>query len=44
MLNEKGILSIKELDKRKKQVAQRLMTKFIESGIGLMHQYPEYDK
>ncbi|KAF5420510.1 MAG: hypothetical protein C5S41_13400 [Candidatus Methanomarinus sp.] len=44
LLNEKGILSIEELDERKKQVAQRLMTKFIESGIGLMHQDSEYDK
>ena len=44
LLSEKGILSIEELDERKKQVAQRLMTKFIDSGIGLMHQDPEYDK
>jgi len=44
LLSEKGILSIEELDERKKQVAQRLMTKFIDSGIGLMHQDPEHDK
>ncbi len=44
LLNEKGILSIEELDDRKKQVAERLVKKFTESGIGLMYQDPEYDK
>lgn len=44
LLNEKGLLSIEELDERKKQVAQRLVRKFAESGIGLLYQDPEYDK
>ena len=44
LLDEKGIISIEELDERKKQVAERLVLKFKESGIGLMYQDPEYDK
>lgn len=44
LLNEKGVLSIPELDERKKQVAERLVKKFVESGSGLMCQNPEYDK
>ena len=44
LLNEKGLLSIEELDNRKKQVAERLVRKFAESGIGLIYQDPEYDK
>ncbi|MCD4737584.1 MAG: YkgJ family cysteine cluster protein [Bacteroidales bacterium] len=44
ILNEKGLFSIEELDERKKQIAQRLVNKFVESGIGLMYQDPEYDK
>jgi len=44
LLEEKGIISIKELDNRKAKVAERLVKKFIESGIGLMYQDPEYDK
>ena len=44
LLNEKGLLNIEELDKRKKEVAKRLVKKFTESGIGLKYQDPEYDK
>jgi Fe-S-cluster containining protein len=44
LLNEKELLSIEELDERKKQVAERLVRKFTESGIGLVYQDPEYDK
>jgi len=44
MLNEKGVITIEELDDRKKQVAQRLVQKFVESGMGLMYQDPEHDK
>lgn len=44
LLNEKGILTIEELDERKKQVAERLVKKFTESGIGLMYQDPEHNK
>lgn len=44
LLNEKGLISIEELDERKKQVAERLVKKFVERGVGLMYQDPEYDK
>lgn len=44
LLNEKGLLTIEELDGRKKQVAERLVKRFVESGIGLMYQDPENDK
>ncbi|VVB94596.1 Uncharacterised protein [uncultured archaeon] len=38
LLNEKGLISIDELDERKKHVAERLVKVFIESGIGLLYQ------
>ena len=44
LLNEKGLLSIAELDGRQKQVAERLVKGFLNSGNGLMHQNSEYDK
>ncbi len=44
LLNEKSLLTIEELDERKKQVATRLVKNFTESGLGLMYQDPEYDK
>ncbi len=44
LLNEKGLITIEELDERKKKLAKRLVQKFTESGIGLMYQDPEYDK
>lgn len=44
LLDEKGILTIQELDERKKKVAERLVKKFVESGLGLMYQDPEEDK
>jgi Fe-S-cluster containining protein len=44
LLSEKGLLTIEELDERKKQVAQRLVMRFVDSGMGLMYQDPEYDK
>lgn len=44
LLSERGLITIEELDDRKKQVAERLVRKFSESGLGLMHQDPEYDK
>lgn len=43
ILNEKGLL-IEELDKRKRQVAERLVKRFIDSGLGLMYQDPNNDK
>jgi Fe-S-cluster containining protein len=44
LLNDKGLISIEELDERKKQVAKGLVQKFTESGMGLMYQDPECDK
>lgn len=44
LLNEKGLISIEELDERKKQVAERLVNNFVKTGIGLMFQDPECDK
>lgn len=44
LLNEKGLITIEELDDRKKQVAGRLVKRFVDSGLGLMYQDPEYDK
>lgn len=44
LLNEKGLLTFEELDERKKQVAERLVKKFVESGVGLMYQDTEEDK
>ena len=32
------------MDERKIEVAERLVNKFVESGIDLMHQDSEYDK
>lgn len=44
LLIEKGLLTTEELDERKRQVAERLVKRFVESGLGLMYQDPEYDK
>ncbi len=44
LFNEKGLLTFEELDERKKQVAERLVKKFVESGVGLMYQDTEEDK
>lgn len=44
LLEEKGIISIEELDGRKKVVATRLVKKFAEKGMGAFYQEPEYDK
>lgn len=44
LLDDNNLISIKELDERKKQIAEQLVRKFAESGIGLMYQDPEYDK
>ncbi|MCD4807858.1 MAG: hypothetical protein K8R13_09905 [Methanococcoides sp.] len=43
-MNEKGLLSIEELDERKKQVVKRLVRNFVESDIGLLYQDSECDK
>jgi hypothetical protein len=44
LLNEKGILSIEELDERKRVVGQRLAEQYKQAGDGVMLQDPEYDK
>src|SRR5215813_8210947 len=44
LLSEKGLLSIDELDDRKREVAKRLVKKNSEKGIGILLQEPEYDK
>jgi Fe-S-cluster containining protein len=44
LLNEKGLLSIEELDARKQKIAERLLKKKKERGIGIVLQDPEYDK
>jgi len=44
LLLEKGLLTIEELDDRKRQVAERLVKRFVDSGLGLMYQDPEFDK
>jgi Fe-S-cluster containining protein len=44
IMNEKEVLSIDELDERKKQVAKRLVRNFVESGIGILYQDTECDK
>jgi Fe-S-cluster containining protein len=44
LLSEKGLLTIEELDERKRTVAARLVERFTKSGLGLVYQDPEYDK
>jgi hypothetical protein len=44
LLDEKGIITLDELDERKRSVAGRLVKKFAEKGMGALYQDPEYDK
>lgn len=44
ILHEKGLLTIKELDERKRIVGQRLAEQLREQGTGVALQNPEYDK
>lgn len=44
LLNEKGLISIQELDERKKAVGERLAAQFKQNGLGVMLQDPEEDK
>ncbi len=44
LLNEKGILTVEELDERKRIVGQRLVEQFKRDGNGVMLQDPDYDK
>jgi Fe-S-cluster containining protein len=44
LLAEKGLIDIEVLDRKKKEVATRLVEKFRQEGIGAAYQDPEYDK
>jgi len=44
LLNERGLITIEELDARKKAVGERLANQFKEQGLGVMMQDPEEDK
>src|SRR5215216_615087 len=44
LLAEKGLIDIEDLDRKKKQIADRLVEKFREEGIGAAYQDPEHDK
>ena len=44
LLREKGLLTLEELDTRKRLVGQRLAQQLSAQGLGVMLQDPEYDK
>jgi hypothetical protein len=44
LLAEKGLITIEELDERKRVVAERLAEKFRDEGMGCIRQEPEQDK
>ena len=44
LLTEKGLISVEELDERKKVVAERLIAQLKEKGLGVMLQEDEEDK
>ena len=44
LLSERGLISVAELDERKKVIADRLVEKFRQEGIGAAYQDPEHDK
>jgi hypothetical protein len=44
LLGEKGLITIEELDERKRTVGERLAKQFRETGMGAAFQDPEYDK
>jgi hypothetical protein len=44
LLSEKGLISVEELDERKKIVAERLIVQLKEKGLGVMLQEEEEDK
>ena len=44
LLMERGVISVEELDERKKQVGQRLAEKFMEKGMGVALTNDEQDK
>jgi Fe-S-cluster containining protein len=44
LLHERELISIEELDQRKREVAKRLARKNSEKGVGVLLQEPEYEK
>lgn len=44
LLIEKGLISLDEIDERKKQVSERLLMRFIKHDVGVAIQEPEQDK
>ena len=44
LLAEKGLIDIEVLDRKKKEIADRLVEKFRHEGIGAAYQDPEHDK
>jgi hypothetical protein len=44
LLSEKGLITVEELDERKRVVGQRLAKQFSGKGMGVMLQDPEYEK
>jgi len=44
LLEEKGLITVEELDDRRRVVGQRLAEQFRQNGNGVMLQDPEYDK
>lgn len=44
LLMERGVITVEELDERKKQVGQRLAEKFVEKGMGVALTNDEQDK
>lgn len=44
LLTERGVITVAELDERKKQVGQRLVEKFTEKGMGVALTSEEQDK
>lgn len=44
LLAEKGLIDIEVLDQKKKEVANRLVERFRQEGIGAAYQDPEHDK
>lgn len=44
LLAERGLIDVADLDERKKVIADRLVKKFREDGIGAAYQDPEHDK
>lgn len=44
LLEEKGVLTVEELDERKDAVAERVQKRFLDKGMGVHLQEPEQDK